>query len=70
MSENNKNIAYAKAKSIKTSLNKVNLVLRMIRGKKAENIKLTNQDVLDEMIQNLEILIQNIEKKQQLSIDS
>lgn len=40
------------------------------RGKKAENIKLTNQDVLDEMIQNLEILIQNIEKKQQLSIDS
>tara|TARA_B100000925_G_scaffold291479_1_gene279678 strand:+ start:3584 stop:3736 length:153 start_codon:yes stop_codon:yes gene_type:complete len=40
------------------------------REKKAENIKLTNQDVLDEMIQNLEILIENIEKKQQLSIDS
>ena len=37
MSEKNKNIASAKAKSLKTSITKVNLVLKMIRGKKAEN---------------------------------
>ena len=37
MSENLKNIASAKAKSLKTSLRKANLVLRTIRGKKAEN---------------------------------
>ena len=37
MSEKNKNIASAKAKSIKTGMTKVNLVLKMIRGKKAEN---------------------------------
>ena len=37
MSEKNKNIASAKAKSLKTSITKVNLILKMIRGKKAEN---------------------------------
>ena len=37
MNEKNKNIASAKAKSLKTSITKVNLVLKMIRGKKAEN---------------------------------
>ena len=35
MSENLKNIASAKAKSLKTSLRKANLVLRTIRGKKS-----------------------------------
>ena len=37
MSDNLKNTASAKAKSLKTSLRKANLVLRTIRGKKAEN---------------------------------
>ena len=35
--ENNKNIAQAIGKSLKTSPKKANLVLRSIRGKKAED---------------------------------
>ena len=44
--------------------------LNQIREKKAALSQRSNQEVLDEMIQNLENLIQNIEKKQQLSSDS
>ena len=44
--------------------------LNQITEKKAALSQRSNQEVLDEMIQNLENLIQNIEKKQQLSSDS
>jgi len=41
--------------------------LNEIREQKTEVPQLSNQEVLDEMILNLENLIKNIEKKQQLS---
>ena len=44
--------------------------LSEIREKKSESPLVSNQEVLDEMIQNLENLIKNIEKKQQLSLKS
>ena len=73
MSENNKNIAYAKAKSIKTSLNKVNLVLRMIRGKKAENalniLSFSKKRISVEVTKVLKSAIANAENNHQLDID-
>tara|TARA_Y100000589_G_C26818525_1_gene492854 strand:- start:137 stop:631 length:495 start_codon:yes stop_codon:yes gene_type:complete len=73
MSENNKNIAYAKAKSVKTSLNKVNLVLRMIRGKKAENalniLSFSKKRISIEVTKVLKSAIANAENNHQLDID-
>ena len=73
MSEKNKNIASAKAKSIKTSLTKVNLVLKMIRGKKAENalniLAFSKKRISNEITKILKSAIANAENNHQLDID-
>jgi len=73
MSEKNKNIALAKAKSIKTSLTKVNLVLKMIRGKKAENalniLAFSKKRISNEITKILKSAIANAENNHQLDID-
>mgnify|MGYP001201754190 FL=1 len=73
MSEKNKNIASAKAKSIKTSLTKVNLVLKMIRGKKAENalniLAFSKKRISNEVTKILKSAIANAENNHQLDID-
>ena len=73
MSEKNKNIASAKAKSIKTGLTKVNLVLKMIRGKKAENalniLAFSKKRISNEITKILKSAIANAENNHQLDID-
>ena len=73
MSEQNKNIASAKAKSIKTSLTKVNLVLKMIRGKKADNalniLAFSKKRISNEITKILKSAIANAENNHQLDID-
>ena len=73
MSEKNKNIASAKAKSLKTSLTKVNLVLKMIRGKKAENalniLAFSKKRISNEITKILKSAIANAENNHQLDID-
>ena len=73
MSEKNKNIASAKAKSIKTSMTKVNLVLKMIRGKKAENalniLAFSKKRISNEITKILKSAISNAENNHQLDID-
>ena len=73
MSEKNKNIALAKAKSIKTSMTKVNLVLKMIRGKKAENalniLAIYKKRISNEITKILKSAIANAENNHQLDID-
>tara|TARA_B100001559_G_scaffold129931_1_gene109280 strand:- start:193 stop:606 length:414 start_codon:yes stop_codon:yes gene_type:complete len=73
MSEKNKNIALAKAKSLKTSIAKVNLVLKMIRGKKAENalniLAFSKKRISNEITKILKSAIANAENNHQLDID-
>ena len=73
MSEKNKNIALAKAKSLKTSITKVNLVLKMIRGKKAENalniLAFSKKEFLMKLQKFLKSAIANAENNHQLDID-
>ena len=73
MSEKNKNIASAKAKSIKTSITKVNLVLKMIRSKKAENalniLAFSKKRISNEITKILKSAIANAENNHQLDID-
>ncbi len=73
MSEKDKNIASAKAKSIKTSMTKVNLVLKMIRGKKAENalniLAFSKKRISNEITKILKSAIANAENNHQLDID-
>ena len=73
MSEKNKNIALAKAKSIKTSMTKVNFVLKMIRGKKAENalniLAFSRKRISNEITKILKSAIANAENNHQLDID-
>ena len=73
MSEKNKNIASAKAKSLKTSITKVNLVLKMIRGKKAENalniLGFSKRRISNEITKILKSAIANAENNHQLDID-
>jgi|TARA_B100002051_G_scaffold267013_1_gene294903 large subunit ribosomal protein L22 len=73
MSEKDKNIASAKAKSLKTSLTKVNLVLKMIRGKKAENalniLAFSKKRISNEITKILKSAIANAENNHQLDID-
>ena len=73
MSEKNKNIALAKAKSLKTSITKVNLVLKMIRGKKAENalniLAFSKKRISYEITKILKSAIANAENNHQLDID-
>ena len=73
MSEETKNTAFAKAKSLKTSIQKVNLVLKMIRGKKAENalniLAFSNKRISNEITKVLKSAIANAENNHQLDID-
>ena len=73
MSEKNKNIASAKAKSLKTSITKVKLVLKMIRGKKAENalniLEFSKRRISNEITKILKSAIANAENNHQLDID-
>ena len=73
MSEKNKNIASAQAKSIKTGMSKVNLVLKMIRGKKAENalniLAFSKKRISNEITKILKSAISNAENNHQLDID-
>jgi len=73
MSEKNKNIASAKAKSLKTSIAKVNLVLKMIRGKKAEKalniLSFSKRRISNEITKILKSAIANAENNHQLDID-
>ena len=73
MTEKNKNIASAKAKSIKTSITKVNLILKMIRGKKAENalniLAFSKKRISNEITKILKSAIANAENNHQLDID-
>ena len=73
MNEKNKNIASAKAKSLKTSITKVNLVLKMIRGKKAENalniLAFSRRRISNEITKILKSAIANAENNHQLDID-
>ena len=73
MSEKNKNIALATAKSIKTSMTKVNLVLKMIRGKRAENalniLAFSKKRISNEITKILKSAIANAENNHQLDID-
>ncbi len=73
MSEKNKNIASAKAKSLKTSITKVNLVLKMIRGKKAEKalniLSFSKKRISNEVTKILKSAIANAENNHQLDID-
>ena len=73
MSEKNKNIASAKAKSLKTSITKVNLVLKMIIGKKAETalniLSFSKKRISIEVTKILKSAIANAENNHQLDID-
>ncbi len=73
MAENSKNIATAKAKSIKTSPQKANIVLKSIRGKKAENainiLSFSRKRISNEILKVLKSAIANAENNHQLDID-
>ena len=71
--DDTKNIAQAVGKSLKTSVQKVNLVLRMIRGKKAEdalNLLIFSRRRISEQVSKiLKSAISNAENNHQLDID-
>jgi large subunit ribosomal protein L22 len=71
--ESNKNIAQAIGKSLKTSPQKANLVLSMIRGKKAEvalNLLTFSKKRISEQVSKiLKSAISNAENNHQLDID-
>ena len=71
--ESNKNIAQAIGKSIKTSPQKANLVLSIIRGKKAEvalNLLTFSKKRISEQVSKiLKSAISNAENNHQLDID-
>ena len=71
--ENNKNIAQAIGKSLKTSPQKANLVLSIIRGKKAEvalNLLTFSKKRISEQVSKiLKSAISNAENNHQLDID-
>ena len=73
MAENLKNIATAKAKSLKTSPQKANIVLKSIRGKKAENainiLSFSRRRISNEILKVLKSAIANAENNHQLDID-
>ena len=71
--DDTKNIAQAVGKSLKTSVQKANLVLRMIRGKKAEhalNLLIFSRRRISEQVSKiLKSAISNAENNHQLDID-
>ena len=68
-----KNIAQAVGKSLKTSVQKANLVLRMIRGKKAEQalnlLTFSKRRISEQVSKILKSAISNAENNHQLDID-
>ena len=68
-----KNFAMASAKSVKTSIQKANLILKKIRGKKAENavnlLEFSNKKVSSYVLKILKSAISNAENNHQLDID-
>ena len=71
--DDTKNIAQAVGKSLKTSVQKVNLVLRMIRGKKAEHalnlLVFSRRRISEQVSKILKSAISNAENNHQLDID-
>lgn len=68
-----KNMAQAVGKSLKTSVQKANLVLRMIRGKKAEHainlLTFSKRRISEQVSKILKSAISNAENNHQLDID-
>ena len=68
-----KNVAQAVGKSLKTSVQKANLVLRMIRGKKAEQalnlLAFSKRRISEQVSKILKSAISNAENNHQLDID-
>ena len=71
--ENNKNIAQAIGKSLKTSPQKANLVLSLIRGKKADEalnlLTFSRKRISEQVSKILKSAISNAENNHQLDID-
>ena len=71
--ETNKNTAQAIGKSLKTSPQKANLVLSMIRGKKAEDalnlLTFSRKRISEQVSKILKSAISNAENNHQLDID-
>ena len=71
--ETNKNTAQAIGKSLKTSPQKANLVLSMIRGKKAEDalnlLTFSRKKISEQVSKILKSAISNAENNHQLDID-
>ena len=71
--ETNKNTAQAIGKSLKTSPQKANLVLSMIRGKKAEDalnlLTFSRKKISEQVSKTLKSAISNAENNHQLDID-
>tara|TARA_B100000524_G_scaffold303241_1_gene178170 strand:+ start:116 stop:532 length:417 start_codon:yes stop_codon:yes gene_type:complete len=68
-----KNVAQAVGKSLKTSVQKANLILRMIRGKKAEQalnlLTFSKRRISEQVSKILKSAISNAENNHQLDID-
>ena len=73
MEKNNKNIAKAINKNVRSSPRKVNILLKNIRGKKADiairNLSFTRQRIALEIKKTLQSAIANAENNQQYDID-
>ena len=74
MNENNNNLtARASAKSLKTSSQKANLVLKMIRGQKVEKalniLEFSRKKISVEVLKVLKSAVSNAENNHQLDID-
>tara|TARA_B100000579_G_scaffold339556_1_gene290970 strand:- start:852 stop:1277 length:426 start_codon:yes stop_codon:yes gene_type:complete len=69
----NKNIAKAMAKSLKTSPQKANLVLKMIRGLKVDKainiLSFSRRRISEEILKVLKSAVSNAENNHQLDID-
>ena len=73
MEKNNKNIAKAVNKNVRSSPRKVNILLKNIRGKKADiairNLSFARQRIAFEIKKTLQSAIANAENNQQYDID-
>ena len=71
--EDNKNTAQAVGKSLKTSVQKANLVLKTIRGQKAEDalnsLAFSRKRISEQVSKILKSAISNAENNHQLDID-
>ena len=73
MEKNNKNIAKAVNRNVRSSPRKVNILLKNIRGKKADiairNLSFARQRIAFEIKKTLQSAIANAENNQQFDID-